>query len=111
MLTVVQAATIVVALGFGTVGVWTITTGRVALPWLRRSVRRPIVWGVGTLVMAGALAGAPALPFTVFVPLLMAGVALVGIAQVSRPRKGSSDAAASGAVPLGRPAPGACRPR
>ncbi|MCM1969532.1 hypothetical protein [Streptomyces sp. G1] len=89
MLTVVQAATIAVALGVGTVGVWTIVTGRVVLPWLRRSVRRPVVWGVGTLVMAGALAGAPALPFTVFVPLLMAGVALVGFAQVSPPRNNS----------------------
>lgn len=39
--------------------------------------------------MAAALAGAPALPFTVFVPFLMAGVALVGFAQVSRPRSGS----------------------
>lgn len=32
MLTVVQAATIAVALGFGTVGVWTIVTGRVVFP-------------------------------------------------------------------------------
>ncbi|MFJ9551308.1 hypothetical protein [Streptomyces erythrochromogenes] len=89
MLTVVQAVTIAVALVVGTAGVWTIVTGRVVLPWLRRSVRRPVVWGVGTLVMAGALAGAPALPFTVFVPLLMAGVALVGFAQVSPPRNNS----------------------
>ncbi|WP_329390150.1 hypothetical protein OG625_38375 [Streptomyces sp. NBC_01351] len=89
MLTVVQAATIAVALGFGTVGVWTIVTGRVVFPWLRRSVRRPVVWGVGTLLMAVALAVAPALPFAVFVPLLMAGVALVGFAQVSRPPNGS----------------------
>ncbi|MEW2138906.1 hypothetical protein AB0892_20305 [Streptomyces sp. NPDC005409] len=89
MLTVVQAATIAVALGFGAVGVWTMVTGRVVLPWLRRSVRRPAVWGVGTLVMAGALAGAPVFPFTVVVPLLMTGIALVGFAQVSRPRNGS----------------------
>ncbi|MGW0393504.1 hypothetical protein ACWDYJ_21955 [Streptomyces sp. NPDC003042] len=89
MLTVVQAATIVVALGFGTVGVWTIVTGRVVLPWLRRSVRRPVVWGVGTLLMAVVLAAAPALTFTVFVPLLMVGVAVVGFAQVSGPRNGS----------------------
>lgn len=39
--------------------------------------------------MAVALAVAPALPFAVFVPLLMAGVALVGFAQVSRPPNGS----------------------
>ncbi|MCX5124615.1 hypothetical protein [Streptomyces sp. NBC_00347] len=89
MLTVVQAATIAVALGFGTVGILTIVTGRVVIPWLRRSVRRPVVWGAGTLLMAGALAVAPVLPFAVFVPLLMAGVALVGFSQVARPRNGS----------------------
>ncbi|GAA2644088.1 hypothetical protein GCM10010425_59910 [Streptomyces spororaveus] len=59
MLTVVQGATIAVALGFGTIGVSTIVTGRVVFPWLRRGVGRPVVWGVGTLVMAAALAGAP----------------------------------------------------
>ncbi|WP_371591754.1 hypothetical protein [Streptomyces virginiae] len=89
MLTVVKAATIAVALGLGTIGVWTIVTGRVVFPWLRRSVRRPVVWGVGTLLMAGALAMAPVLPFVVFVPLLMAGVALVGFAQVFRSSNGS----------------------
>ncbi|MFD9047895.1 hypothetical protein [Streptomyces zaomyceticus] len=80
MLTVVQAATIMVATGFVSIGVWTIVTGRVVFPWLRHSVRRPVVWGVGTLLMAGVLAMAPVLPFTVFVPLLMAGVVLVGFA-------------------------------
>ncbi|MCX5409896.1 hypothetical protein OHA37_39415 [Streptomyces sp. NBC_00335] len=67
----------------------TVVTGRVVFPWLRRSMRRPVVWGVGTLLMAGTLAGAPVLPFTVFVPLLMTGAVLVGLTQVSPPRNGS----------------------
>ncbi|MGW2276231.1 hypothetical protein [Streptomyces yangpuensis] len=86
MLTVVRTAAIALALGFGTVGVRTVVTGRVVLPWLRRSVRRPVVWGVGTLVIAGALAVLPAVSPAVFVPLLTAGVALAGFAQVSPAR-------------------------
>ncbi|MEV7556472.1 hypothetical protein [Streptomyces sp. NPDC089795] len=89
MLTVMQAATILVAAAFAIIGVWTMVSGRVVPPWLRRSVRRPAVWGAGVLVMAGALAGAPVLPLMVFVPVLTAGIALVAFAQVSRPRSGS----------------------
>ncbi|MFB6989337.1 hypothetical protein [Streptomyces sp. NPDC056304] len=72
----------VMALVLGVVGVLALVTGRVVLPWLSSSVRRPGVWGAGALLLAGAVGGARIMPFEVNVPLMLGGLVLMGLAQV-----------------------------
>ncbi|MFF1504850.1 hypothetical protein ACFVZR_34580 [Streptomyces sp. NPDC058316] len=72
----------VMALVLGVVGVLAVVTGRVVLPWLNSSVRRPGVWGAGALLLAGAVGGARIMPFEVNVPLMLGGLVLMGLAQV-----------------------------
>ncbi|MFE9923693.1 hypothetical protein ACFYQA_19560 [Streptomyces sp. NPDC005774] len=72
----------VTALVFGVVGVLALVTGRVVLPWLSSSVRRPGIWGAGALLSAGAVATARIMPFEVNVPIMLGGFVLIGLAQV-----------------------------
>ncbi|CAG6395017.1 hypothetical protein NMG29_03140 [Streptomyces cocklensis] len=82
MAALVLVVDMVVAVAFGVVGVLALATGRVVVPWLRRTVRRPALWGAGALLVSGALAGAHVMPYQVDVPLMLGGLALIGAAQI-----------------------------
>ncbi|MEV6399667.1 hypothetical protein AB0M39_33620 [Streptomyces sp. NPDC051907] len=60
-------------------GLTAITTGRLLVPWLRRTVARPRMWGTGALLLAVGLAKHDG-PF-----LILAGFVLVILAQLLRP--------------------------
>ncbi|MFJ3700695.1 MULTISPECIES: hypothetical protein [Streptomyces] len=75
---------VVIALLLGSAGVMTAVTGRVAIPWLRGSVREPMVWGAGALVLALAAAAVRFAGFGVSMALTVTGLLLVCLSYVLR---------------------------
>ncbi|MEU9620937.1 hypothetical protein [Streptomyces sp. NPDC048155] len=74
----------VMALTFGVVGMVTLVTGRVAVPWLRNSVGRPDVWGAGVMLLAAGVAAARVMPLGANMSLMLGGLVLVGLSQILR---------------------------
>ncbi|MFJ1674982.1 MULTISPECIES: hypothetical protein [unclassified Streptomyces] len=72
----------VMALTFGVVGMVTLVTGRVAVPWLRNSVGRPGVWGAGVMLLAAGVAAARVMPLGANMSLMLGGLVLVGLSQI-----------------------------
>ncbi|MFG2593680.1 hypothetical protein [Streptomyces sp. NPDC048438] len=72
----------VMALTLGVVGMVTLVTGRVAVPWLRNSVGRPGIWGAGVMLLAAGVAAARVMPFGADMSLMLGGLALAGLSQV-----------------------------
>ncbi|MFG2408081.1 hypothetical protein ACGFR8_27825 [Streptomyces brevispora] len=72
----------VMALTLGAVGMVTLVSGRVAVPWLRNSVGRPGVWGAGVMLLAAAIAAARVMPFGANMSVMLGGVVLVGLSQI-----------------------------
>ncbi|AWL39626.1 hypothetical protein [Streptomyces halstedii] len=72
----------VMALTLGVVGTVTLATGRVAVPWLRKGVGRPGVWGAGVMLLAAGIAAARVVPFEADMALMLGGLVLVGLSQV-----------------------------
>ncbi|MFJ2913757.1 hypothetical protein ACIO8F_31045 [Streptomyces sp. NPDC087228] len=72
----------VMALTFGVVGMVTLVTGRVAVPWLRNSVGRPGVWGTGVMLLAAGVAAARVMPLGANMSLMLGGLVLVGLSQI-----------------------------
>lgn len=70
------------ALMLGVVGTVTLATGRVAVPWLRRGVGRPGVWGAGVMLLAAGIAAARGMSFEADMALMLGGLVLVGLSQV-----------------------------
>ncbi|WP_081236914.1 hypothetical protein [Streptomyces viridosporus] len=97
MSTFFLAVGLVMALVLGVAGAVALVTGRVVLPWLRGSVSRPGLWGVGALVLAGGLATARLTPVEVYVPLFLGGAVLIGASQFLGSRRTRPDRTA-GAV-------------
>lgn len=60
---VVLGLILVTALILTVTGVLAMTTGRIALPWLRKGVKQPRVWGAGTLLIAASLTATWLVPF------------------------------------------------
>lgn len=77
----------VLVLTLGVSGVLAAVTGRVALPWLRGSVRRPGAWGAGALLLAVGLMAGRLAPVAVQLPLMLGGVVLILLGQILGPRK------------------------
>ena len=75
------------ALVIGWAGALAVATGKVTFPWLRRSVHRPRLWGVGSLLMAVALATVRVTSFPYFPLSMLAGLVLIGLAQFLGPRE------------------------
>ncbi|MFE6100882.1 hypothetical protein [Streptomyces laurentii] len=73
--------TALMALGLATMGLSAVARDRVPVTWMGRSVTRPRVWGAGVLLAATAIGAIRFLPAEVDIALLMAGIALVGLAQ------------------------------
>ncbi|MEU5404009.1 hypothetical protein ABZ348_32540 [Streptomyces sp. NPDC005963] len=55
MATVFLVIRIVLSLTCVAAGIWAMATGRIAFPWLRRSVHRPGMWGAGALLLGSAI--------------------------------------------------------
>ncbi|MFE3826638.1 hypothetical protein [Streptomyces sp. NPDC059092] len=91
MSTFFLVVSILIALVLGGVGASTLVTGRVVLPWLSSRVRRPGLWGAGALLLAGAVAGARIMPFEANMALMLAGLALIGSAQILGGREPRQD--------------------
>ncbi|MFJ4575550.1 hypothetical protein ACIP4W_29890 [Streptomyces sp. NPDC088846] len=72
----------VMSLTFGVVGMVTLVTGRVAVPWLRNSVGRPGVWGAGVMLLAAGVAAARVMPLGANMSLMLGGLVLVGLSQI-----------------------------
>lgn len=86
MLTFYLVIIALAALGLAAMGALALITDRVPVARLGRSVTRPRLWGAGALVLAVAIGTVRFLPVQVDVPLLLAGLALVGLSQfLSRP--------------------------
>lgn len=71
----------VLALTLGVAGVLAVTTGRITLPWLRRGVKQPRVWGAGSLLVAASLAATWLVPFRGQSLLMLAGLMLIWRSQ------------------------------
>ncbi|MET8580972.1 hypothetical protein ABZX39_08785 [Streptomyces collinus] len=81
------AIILVMALILCVTGVLAMTTGRVALPWVRKGVKQPRVWGAGALLIAASLTAAWLVPFHGQSLLMLAGLALTWWAQGWRHRE------------------------
>ncbi|MGW2702586.1 hypothetical protein [Streptomyces sp. NPDC001340] len=68
-------------------GVLAVTTGRIALPWVRKGVKQPRVWGAGALLIAASLTAAWLVPFRGQSLLMLAGLVLTWRAQGWRHRE------------------------
>lgn len=79
-----RAVALAVALALAVAGGLALVTGRVLFPWLRRSVRRPGLWGAGNVLLAGAMTGAVAGTPALWpcAALAVAGLVLIGAAQL-----------------------------
>ncbi|MET7610028.1 hypothetical protein ABZX97_02830 [Streptomyces seoulensis] len=87
MATVVLVLVLALALILTVTGVLAMTTGRIALPWVRKGVTRPRVWGAGTLLIAASLAATWLVPFRGQSLLMLVGLALIWRAQSRRHRE------------------------
>ncbi len=77
MSSVVLPVVLVVALILGVTGVLAMTTGHIALPWVRKKVKQPRIWGAGTLLIAASLTAAWLVPFHGQSLLMLAGLVLI----------------------------------
>ncbi|MFJ3716219.1 hypothetical protein [Streptomyces sp. NPDC090057] len=87
MSSVVLVLVLTVALMLGVTGALAVMTGRIALPWVRKGVEQPRLWGAGALLLAASLAVAWLVPFRGQSLLLPAGLVLVWRARGRRPRE------------------------
>ncbi|CAL9481325.1 hypothetical protein SUDANB106_03073 [Streptomyces sp. enrichment culture] len=90
-MSVFWTVTAVMAVALGAAGASALATGRLLFPWLRRSVRRPGVWGAGALLMAASLAVGRWVPPGIHIPLMLGGLVLVLLAQTGRARGASPE--------------------
>lgn len=86
-MSVVLVVILVMALTLCVIGVLAMTTGRVALPWVRNGVKQPRVWGAGTLLIAAGLTAAWLVPFRGQSLLTLAGLVLTCWSQGWRHRE------------------------
>lgn len=98
MSSVVLVITLVMALILGVTGVWATTAGHIALPWVRKGVKLPRVWGAGALLIAASLTAAWLVPFRGQSLLMLAGLVLIWRAQGWRHRETSRGTDLSRAV-------------
>ncbi|AWE51239.1 hypothetical protein DC008_17070 [Streptomyces nigra] len=77
MSSVVLPVVLVVALILGVTGVLAMTTGHIALSWVRKKVKQPRIWGAGTLLIAASLTAAWLVPFHGQSLLMLAGLVLI----------------------------------
>ncbi|WP_137988795.1 hypothetical protein [Streptomyces vilmorinianum] len=82
MSTFLLIVTLPLAALFAAAGLYALTTARMPLPWLRRSVHRPRLWGAGSLVMAVAVGTLRITPFEVGMTLILAGLVPTALSQL-----------------------------
>ncbi|MDX2591968.1 MULTISPECIES: hypothetical protein [Streptomyces] len=87
MSSIVLAMIVVMVLLLSVTGVLAMTTGRIALPWVRKGVKRPRLWGAGALLIAASLTMAWLVPFRGQSLLMLAGLLLTWRAQGWRHRE------------------------